>query len=125
MSTTETDSITLHRVSPSTAETAEYEGEYTGIRVRVTRLTDPNADGGVPETRWDGFLWDSGHEMWTLIAECHASRRSATLEVKRWIDRQAQPVTAARPTMPVADLFTLADEFKAQAKKLETPTESF
>ncbi len=84
--------ITLHKVSTSTAETAEYEGEHAGTKFRVTRLTDPNADGGSPETRWDGFvIVGADHEApdgtdWALVAECYGSRRAAVAECIRWID---------------------------------------
>jgi hypothetical protein len=86
---------TLHRISPSNAETAEYEGTYRGVAVRVTRITDPNADGGTPETRWDGFIQETifdrvqGRERpnWSPVAECYGSRKSVLAECERWIDR--------------------------------------
>ena len=78
-------SPTLHRVSPSSYETAEYEGQYQGVKIRFTRLTDRNADGGSPETRWDGLIQENG--QWSLVAECFGSRRSALVETTRWIDR--------------------------------------
>ncbi len=75
---------TLRRVSASTAETAEYEGDHMGHRFRICRLTDPNADGGTPETRWDGFVNGAG-----LVAEFYPTRKAALAETVRWIERQA------------------------------------
>lgn len=81
----------LKRLSTSTAETAEYEGEYMGRRVRITRLTDPNDDGGRPETRWDGFVWvESTHgwtAQWSLVAECHQRMTDAVYATQAAIKR--------------------------------------
>lgn len=76
----------LSRAQTSTAETAEYEGFYEGRKVRITRLTDPNSDGGRPESRWDGYVWDEGGRgHWSLVAECYPSMSSAVYEVQRTI----------------------------------------
>lgn len=78
----------LKRMSTSTYETAEYEGFYEGRRVRITRLTDPNDDGGSPETRWDGFVWDeAGRGHWSLVAECYRTMTEAVYETQRWIKK--------------------------------------
>ena len=66
---------TLRRVSASTA---------MGHRFRICRLTDPNTDGGTPETRWDGFVNGAG-----LVAEFYPTRKAALAETVRWIERQA------------------------------------
>lgn len=70
-------------VSKSTAEGSEYEGEFLGRKVRITRLTDPNSDGGRPETRWDGFVWEN--DSWSLVAECYPRMTDAVYVTQKWI----------------------------------------
>jgi len=82
--------VKLKRMSTSTAETAEYEGEYEGVKVRVTRLTDTDPSAGRLESRWDGYIWvpwigPSGG--WSLVAECYPSMATAVHEVQRWITK--------------------------------------
>ena len=52
--------------------------------MRFTRITDPNADGGTPETRWDGFV-RVGFD-WSLVAECVGSLTKAKEDVARYVD---------------------------------------
>lgn len=81
----------MSRKSTSTAESAEYEGFYEGRKVRITRLTDPNSDGGRPETRWDGFVWDEGGRgHWSLVAECYPTMTAAVYETQAHIKRRIE-----------------------------------
>lgn len=78
----------LKRTASSTAESAEYEGFYEGRKVRITRLTDPNDDGGRPETRWDGFVWDEGGRgSWSLVAEFYPRMTDCVYATQAAINR--------------------------------------
>jgi hypothetical protein len=90
---------TLWKTAPSHAEGAEYEGEYRGTMIRVTRLTDfnvwpgrnPTGEKDPTTTRWDGYVADGMDGLrphWSLVAEFCQTRREALDRLVRYIDRQ-------------------------------------
>jgi hypothetical protein len=89
---------TLWKIGTASAEGSEYEGEYRGTMVRLVRVTDlgywpgrnPMGEKDPASTRWDGYV-AGGLERdlsvrWDLVAECHATRREAWEELRRYID---------------------------------------
>jgi hypothetical protein len=91
---------TLWKIGTVSAEGSEYEGEYRGTMVRLVRVTDlgywpgrnPMHEKDPATTRWDGYVADGleadRSPRWSLVAECHNTRRETWEELKRYIDRK-------------------------------------
>lgn len=95
--------VTLEKVRPSDGESAEYEGEYRGTMIRVTRTTDfgvwpgrnPMHEKDATQTWWDGYVcegWENRSPVWAVEAQCVATRREAIEDLKRFIDRMIEGI---------------------------------
>lgn len=89
---------TLWKTAVASAESSEYEGEYRGTMVRLTRVTDlgywpgrnPMNEKDPAITRWDGYVADGLERdlspRWSLVAECYPTRKAAWEKLKTFID---------------------------------------
>ena len=89
---------TLWKVGRASFEGSEWQGEYRGTMIRLTRVTDPNywpgrnrmGEKDATETRWDGFVADGSDGLyqprWSLVAECYGTRREALARLVTHID---------------------------------------